>query len=126
MNNEIEALVQTTLQAQIIRAFKDAPEAIDALVKSALEMEVDQHGGKPDYHSRQKMPYLAWLVGDQIRNLARAAVIEAVDARREEIKSAVLKAVSAEKLVEGLTETILGTMSESYRMTINFADGSRS
>lgn len=122
MNDEIQTLVQTTLQAQIIRAFKDAPEAIDVLVKSAIEQEVNEYGGKPEYHSRQKMPYLTWLVGEEIRKVARAAVTEAIASREAEIKASVAVAITADKLVDGLTSAILGSIRDDYRVEIKFAD----
>lgn len=48
----IDQLVKTSLEAEIIKAFKEAPEAIDALVSACLRMEVDEYGGKTDYNSR--------------------------------------------------------------------------
>lgn len=121
-NDEIQALVQATIQSKVIQAFNDAPEAIDLLVKAALSKEVDQYGAKPDYNSRIKMPYLEWLVGETIRRVARDAVQEAVKAREATIKEAVKKAISADAMVDGLTKKIMGTLDEEYKVNISFAD----
>lgn len=122
METEIKSLVEQSMQVMIVRAFKEAPEAIDALVTAALSQEVDEFGGKPDYHSRKKMPYLEFLVGNTIRQVARAAVVEAVQSRESDIKEAVQKAVSADKIVDGCVETILGALKQDYRISVQFAD----
>ena len=120
--DEIGLLVNASIQAKIIQAFHEAPEAIDKLVEAALGQEVNEHGHKPDGYSRNKMPYLEWLVGHTIRNVARAAVIEAVKAREADIEAAVRKAVQADDMVDALMKKILGTLGQEYKVAITFAD----
>lgn len=122
MEVEIKSLVEQSIQTQIIRAFKEAPEAIDALVTAALSQEVNEHGGKPDGWSKSKMPYLEFLVGNTIRAVAREAVKEAIAAREDEIKAAVQRAVSADAMVDGLVQKIMGTLEHEYRINVQFAD----
>lgn len=118
----VETLVKTSVEAMIIQAFKDAPEAIDALVKSALEREVDEHGGKPDHYTRKKMPYLEWLVGSVIRDVAVTAVREAVKQREEDIRKAVFAKVSSEAIVNSLVEKIIGATTEDWKLNVSFKD----
>lgn len=120
--DEIGLLVSASIQARIIQAFHEAPEAIDKLVEAALGQEVNEHGHKPDSWSHNKMPYLEWLVGNTIRNIARAAVIGAVEERKADIETAVRKAVQSEDMVAALMTNILGTLGEEYKMNITFAD----
>lgn len=123
MTLDVKTLIETSLQAEIVKAFHEAPEAIDKLVMAALESPVDQWGGKPDkYSSRGTMPYLQWLVGDTIRRIARAAVIETIEKRESEIREAVQRAVSADAIVDGLMEKILGTLKQDYKINVSFAD----
>lgn len=122
MNTDISALVKTTIETQIVQAFRDAPSVIDELVKAALGQEVNQFGGSPDRYGDKKMPYLTWLVGDTIRNVAKNAVSSAVEERKFEIQEAVKRAISADRLVDALTQKILGAVSEDYRVNIQFAD----
>lgn len=118
----IKTLVETTLQAQIVQAFNNAPDAIDMLVKAALNQEVDQYGYKPEYHTTNKMPYLQYLVGDTIRRIARASVEQAVDARKSDIEVAVRNALTADAVVQAMIERVLGTLKEDYRLQISFKD----
>lgn len=123
MNDKtIEALVQTTIQTQIIQAFNEAPQAIEFLVQSALKQEVDQYGSKPSGYHDKKMPFLEWAVGDTIRRIARGAIDQAVEARRPEIEGAVKAALTAEAVVQAMIDRVLGTLKEDYRVQISFKD----
>jgi len=124
-DKEIKALVSASLHTKIIQAFNEAPEAIDMLVSAAISEEVNEHGERPDFHSKRRMPYLEWLVGETIRRIARDAVIETVENRRDEIKAAVSRAVTADSFVDGLTGKLLGTISEEWRVSITFKDESQ-
>ena len=122
MNDQIKTLVETTIQTQILQAFKDAPEAIDALVQAALEQPVNQYGQKPDAYAREAMPYLTWLVGDTIRQIARVAVVQTVEERRTEIETAVRSAVQAESLVQAMVQKVLGALDTDHKVQITFTD----
>ena len=121
-SSEIEALVQTTIQAKIVQAFNDAPEAIDKLVQAALNKQVNEHGGKPDSWSRSKMPYLEWLVGEEIRTVARDSVIQVIKSREGDIREAVERAISADTLVDGLIKKLLGALEQDYKVSVQFAN----
>ncbi len=122
VEDEVEAMVKTTIQAKIVQAFRDTPEAIDKLVEAALSKNVDEHGMKPDRYGRAEMPYLEWLVGDTIRHVARGAVVETIKAREPEIREAVVRAVSSDAIVDGLMKKILGTLDQDYKINVNFLD----
>lgn len=123
MNEDtIKSLVETTLQTQIVKAFHEAPEAIDKLVLAALSQEVNEYGGKPDYHSRDKMPYLQYLVGDTIRGIAHQSVKTTIEERKGEIEEVVRSKIKSEDLVNAFMEKLLGVLNEDWRVKINFAN----
>jgi hypothetical protein len=122
MSDDIKELTRTLIQTRVIQAFKDAPEAIDALVVAALSQEVNQYGGKPEGYYGTKMPYLEFLVGQTIRAVATGAVKAAVEERQAEIEAAVRRAVSADALVDSVAKKMLGTLAEDWKLQITFAN----
>lgn len=104
---EIEELVKTSIQTKIIQAFKETPEAIDMLVKSALNKEVDENGCSPNaLYSRKKMPYLEFLVGQMIRDIARVEVEKIINDRRSEIADIITKKLLNDDCINSMTDNI--------------------
>lgn len=122
-NHDIEKLVQASIQTKIIEAFNDTPEVIEMLVASALSKEVNEDGRRPDAYGDKKMPYLEFLVGEQIRRCAQNVVKEYIEteANREKIKSAVDHALKSTTFSAGITEAITEIMTKSYRWNIDLA-----
>ena len=99
---DIKELTRTLIQTEITKALSEAPEAINALVQAALAQEVDENGNKPDYHSKHKMPWLEWKVGQLIRTAATGAIQDAVKAKEDEIRALVSEKINS--LVDALVE----------------------
>lgn len=118
--NEISALVKASIETKILEAFRSAPEYIDDLVSSALNKEVNEYGGSPGYHDRCKMPYLTWLVGDQIRRVAHDAVKEHVSTLAPQITEAVRSRLQAADIVDSFTKTIIGTTDNDWKIDVSF------
>ena len=117
---EIQALVKATLEAKIIEAFKSTPEMIDQLVQACLSQEVNQHGGKPDYYDKTKMPYLTYLAQSAVQDVARKAVIEYVETMTPVIRKNVQAKLSAGAMVDALTESIIAETKCGYNVEIKF------
>ena len=117
---EISELVRSSLEAKIIEAFKSTPELIDDLVKSCLSQEVDEHGLKPDYHTRNKMPYLSFLAQNAVQKVAREAVNEYIATMAPNIKTQVKAKLSAGDMVDALTASIIESTKNPYDVTIEF------
>lgn len=116
----IDQLVKTSLEAEIIKAFKEAPEAIDALVSACLRMEVDEYGGKADYNSRERMPYLTWLARDTVRNIARDAVKQHLAEIAPRIQEQVKAALATEAIVDAFTREIIKATADEWRIDVQF------
>lgn len=119
---DIELMVKTTIQTQIVKAFNDAPDTIDKLVKAALSQPVDEHGRLKSDSWGVKQPYLDWLVGQTIRDAATVAVREVMQERHDSIQEIVRAKLSDNVLVDAMTKTLLGALANEYRVTIKFAE----
>lgn len=124
MDVDVKALVQASIQTKIIEAFNETPEAIDQLVQAALKKEVDEHGNEPRYNSNKRMPYLEYLVGENIRNFATKAVLEAVRAREDDVCSAVKKALSTDDVVVAFAKSIVDATAKNWAIDVIFRESS--
>lgn len=116
--NDIEALIKATIQTKVIEAFNTAPEVVEKLVQAALSKEVNEHGGKPDYRD-QKMPFLDYLVGEEIRNAVRSSVREYVAENKEAIVAKVRQAMESGDLTAPLSKAIGQILSEDFRWNVD-------
>jgi len=117
MTTDIEAILRATIQAKVVEAFNTTPEMIDKLVQAAFAQEVDRFGMKPDRYlsDREKMPYMDWLVGEEIRKAAREAVQEYMAAHRDEVKAKVAKAIESGDFGNQIGAKVAEAMADEYR-----------
>jgi hypothetical protein len=125
MSNDIlEVTIKSLLETQIIQALNSAPEAIEKLVKAALSKPVDKQGneeGSRNYHSYNgTMPYLDWMVGEEIRNAARKAAAKVIQERMPDIDAEVRKGLSSESIVAAVTKSLVGTAEQEWRINVSF------
>ena len=116
--NDMQALVKTIIEAQVIQALNDAPEAIEKLVKAALSQPVDSVGDHKGYNT--KMPYLDWLVGDEIRIATRAAVKKVVADSADKIEAEVRKGLNSETIVAAMVKAISNAAGQDWRIDVKF------
>lgn len=115
----IQDHVKTIIQTQVIQALNSAPEAIEKLVKAALSKEVDRDTGKDGY-SAYRVPYLDWLVGDEIRTAATFAVREVIKERKEQFKEFVRKSLSSQNVVDLFAKAVAETAEQSWKIDVKF------
>lgn len=118
--DDIEKLLKTTIQTKVVEAFNSTPEMIDKLVEAALSKEVNAHGGPPDKFQRNgNMPFMEWLVGEEIRHAVRRAVTVYVKEHQAEIDAKVAEAVRSAELAKPLGATLARILSEEYRWHVD-------
>lgn len=115
---DIEALLKQSIQMKVVEAFNETPQMIDKLVKAALEKEVDMYGDKPSYKG-DGMPYMDYLVGDEIRKAISICVKEYVAENKETIKGIVAKSINQADFGTSLSNTIADVLSEEWRWKVN-------
>lgn len=118
MELNLDALVKASLETQIIKAFKEAPEAIDALVSACLSMPVNEYGTKPSGYGDKKMPYLSWLAQETIQNIARTAVREHIKTMEPVIREKVIAALTGEQVVDAFTKNILSATEDEWKIKV--------
>lgn len=117
-NEDISALIRGIIEIQVIQALNSAPDAIDKLVKAALSKPVDDAGKFDGYGT--KMPYLDWMVGQEIRSATRDAVKRVILERTSDIDAQVRAGLSAESIVTAVTKSLIRTAEQEWRITVNF------
>ena len=114
----IQDIIKATIETQVVLALNSVPEAIEKLVKAALSKPVDENGKFDGY--RNTMPYLDFIVGDEIRRASRDAVQRVVQERATEIENEVRKGLSSEAVVAAVTKSIVGAANDSWRIAVKF------
>lgn len=120
--DDVSAIVKASIEARILEAFRSTPEYIDELVKACLNQEVDGYGGKPEYHSRERIPYLTWTVRNALQQVARNAVQEHIKEMEPQIKNAVRERLQAADVVDAFSRKLLSSMGQSWAISVSFAD----
>lgn len=121
MSENIDAMVKTIIQTQVLQALRNAPEAVEAMVQAALSKPVDEHSGSANDRSYgRKVPYLEWIVGDAIRNAATQAVIETVQGMKPQIAEMVRAKLQGEDIVAAFARAITKTVDDDWRIDVNF------
>ena len=120
MDGEIEKMVKTSIELKILEAFKETPDLVDDLVKSALGMEVNDFGGKPNGYHEAKMPFLSWLVQDSIQKIASQAVRDQCETLEPLIKNQVQQKIATSDFADALTDAITKNIKNGYNINIAF------
>jgi len=118
---DVKAIIETTLKAEIVKALNNAPDAIEKLITAAIAAEVGERSGslKPDYHE-EKVPYLDYLIGEEVRRATRDAVHEVFASRAEEIKAAVKRRFTADDIVDGFAKHLIEAGGSDWRVDVKF------
>lgn len=119
--DNIKDIIETTLKAEIVKALNSAPDAIEKLVTAAIAIEVDKYTGseKTDYYSK-KVPYLDYLLGQEIRSAARSAVSEVFATRGDEIKAAIKRKFTTDAVIDGFAKALIDTGQQDWRVNVTF------
>lgn len=115
---QIETIVKTLIQTEVVKALNNAPDAIEKLVKAALSRPVDITGKVDGYGN--KMPYLDYLVGNEIRAAAQDAVRKVIAEHASTIEAKVREGLSAESVVAAMTKAIVGAAEHDYLIKVSF------
>lgn len=124
---DVNQLVKTIIETQIVQALNNAPEAIEALIKAAMSEPVDKNGNKEG--SREfsfgstKMPYLDWMVGQQIRNATHNAVVKVINEMLPDIESKVREKLSHDDVAKSFVEAVVKNVGQEWRIRVNFEAG---
>ena len=119
MSNDIEEILKAAIQTKVVEAFNQTPEMIDKLVEAAISKEVNEHGGKPASYGDKRMPYMEWLVGEEIRKAIAESVREYVNQNSDLIRERVAKSISNAEFGNSLAETLTKILSDEWRWSVD-------
>lgn len=119
MSNDIEAILKATIQTKVIEAFNKTPEMIDKLVEAAMSKEVNQYGVKPSGYDDKKMPYMEWLVGEEIRKAIAESMREYVNNNKDVIRDRVAESIKNAEFGNTLADAVANIMSEEWRWSVS-------
>lgn len=125
MSQDIEAILRSTIQTKVIEAFNTTPDLVEKMVRAAFEKEVDQYGMRPERYGSEKMPWLEWLVGEEIRKAASEAIKSYVSQHQDEIRAKVSSAITNGDFGNKIGERIAEIMAEEYRWSFTIAPRER-
>jgi hypothetical protein len=120
----VKDMVRTVLEAHIVTALKETPEALDTLVKAALSREVDSRNGSFEGYGT-KVPYLDYIAGETIRTATSQAVRKVVQEMQPEIEAEVRKILTSEQVVQAFTKCIIGSTDQDYKISVSFEKADR-
>lgn len=118
MTDMTDSDIKALLQIKILSALKNAPEAIDAMVASALNKPVNLSGRHEGYGT--KIPYLEYITGEVIREEARKAVIEVVEELKPQIKNEVRERLSSDTIIDSFCSALIGATKDAWRINVKF------
>jgi hypothetical protein len=116
----MEEMVKTLIETQIIQALNSSPEAIEKLVKAALSKPVDPTTGSFTTSYGSKLPYLDFLVGDEIRSYASSAVRKILAENSDKIEQIIREALSTKDVVDSFKQAIVGTVDQEWKIQVKF------
>ncbi len=121
MSDDIEALLKASIQTKVIEALNSTPDMIEKLVEAAFHKPVNEHGQKPTGYGRgsEEMPYMEWLVGNEIRNAARSIVREYVANHQETIRKKIHEAIEGGDFASPIIKFFDKSMQDEFRWTFD-------
>ena len=116
---DVHKIVEAGIQQEILKAIQDAPEYINNLVEAALNQEVNEFGSKPEY-GQQKIPYLEYIVGNQIRIFAGKSVKQWLEDNEEEIREMIIKRIKENDIGEKFADAVSKQMKDNWGIHVEF------
>jgi hypothetical protein len=120
MDNEIEALLRATIQTKVVEAFNSTPDMVEKMIRAAFEKKVGENGESPPRGYGDKgIPWLEWLVGEEIRRAGLEAVREYVSAQKPAITQRVSDAIGKGEFGARIGEKIADIMAAEWRWSFS-------
>lgn len=118
-NKQLQEIINTTIQTQIVAALNEAPEVIEKLILASLSAKVDDSGRIPQYPSHAKKTYLEFLVGDEIRKFTQKLVQEYLEQNKERFSQKIKETLESGTFSTDLSKVVSDILCENYRWSIN-------
>lgn len=125
-------VIEPIIQAEIMRAVMEAMGPKQAVLQNAvasiLTMLVDSDGKPSSYNGR---PWIDWVVGQGVRDAAKAAIVEHIAAHGETIKKQLAAELSkknsplVQQLINGMVGAITDPEALRWRLNVSYDQETR-
>lgn len=117
-NPDIQSMVRTIIETEIVKALNTPEDTIEKLVKAALSRPVDRNGKLDGYGSTT--PYIDWMIGEEIRRAAEQAVRRVVSESADKIEAQVRAGLSSDSVVDAVVKSLVGAAAQEWRISVKF------
>lgn len=119
--NDMEKIISTLIQTQVIQALNDSPKAIEKMIQAAFEKPVDKYTGASNGYSSEKIPYIEYLIYDDLRHAARKIVSEVVQEHAVSfLNNEIRNRLTQETIAEQFSKAIGEAIKDDFRINVNF------
>lgn len=119
-DDTIKNIITTTIQTKVIEALNDTPEAVGKLIEAAVNRPVGQDG-RYSTSAYNTVPYIEWLVGDEIRTAAHQIVKDVLREYGQDQLAAIIRSkLSADKIAEAFAESVVGAAGREWDISVQF------
>jgi len=112
----VRPIIEAKIQAAIVESLGSDPTAlIEAIVKQALNVKVDEKGNINSSSYSNRYTYLEAIVGKVIRDETKRALEELMELNRPKIKNEIKKQLARDNKASKLASAIIDGMTESLK-----------
>jgi DNA gyrase/topoisomerase IV subunit B len=119
----LEEAVKQTVIVGIAESLNGKNEIVSQIVKSVLNVKVDDRGRISNYERENKYSLIEYYVRQLIEEQAKEAIIESMNESKDAIKAMIKKEILSKNFQSNVVSDILNGMIEnltnSYRTTVN-------
>lgn len=116
MSDDLKELTKTLIQTQVVKALKDAPEYIEALVGAALNEPVNTGS----QYSPRNVPWLQNKVNEMLQHATTEVLREQIAAMFPKIREQVALSLSSADVVDAFTKQIIDATKDDWRINVSF------
>ena len=120
MSDDIRSLIEASLKKKVLEAFNEGPELINKMMAAAIiDYEVDSYGVKPKYG--KGMPFIDYVIGEQIRHAMRQATREVIADQMEVLKAQISDRLTRGEFADAAVSAMLEKLSEEWSVSVEFS-----
>lgn len=121
----INPIIQANISAAILSAMGDGSKVMANAIATVLSTKVDPNSGNlSSYSSNNTTPWIDWMLGQAIRESAKAAIVEYMAGQQEAVKKQLAAELSkknsplAKTLVEAMATGMADARALSYSISV--------
>jgi pullulanase/glycogen debranching enzyme len=121
----IDPIIQASITAAILSGLGDQSKVVASAISSILSQKVDPNSGQVNsYQSHNTVSWIDWALGQQVRESAKAAIIEHLANNQDLVKKQLTAELSkknsvlAKQLVEAMAKGMSNEHALKYAVSV--------